>query len=99
MPFLANQSFGVDNYKWILFGEDDTVFFVENALKLLGHLDHELPYFLTDNIQYPQKHIDGTWTMSAVCGVCVHGMQALLQIPITCACYVNQQDRFYLLPA
>lgn len=71
MPFLANQSVGVDNYKWILFGEDDTVFFVENTLKLLGHLDHELPYFLTDNIQYPQNHIDGTWMMSAVYGVCV----------------------------
>ena len=60
-PFLANQSVGVDNYKWILFGEDDTVFFVENALKMLGHLDHKLPYFLTDNIQYPQKHNDGAF--------------------------------------
>lgn len=68
-PFLANQSCGVDNFRWILFGDDDTVFFVDNALKMLRHLDHKLPYFLTDNIQYPQKHIDGTWTeiyMSAV---------------------------------
>lgn len=58
-PFLANQSFGVDSYKWMLFGEDDTVFFVDNTLKLLGHLDADLPYVLTDNIHYPQKHIDG----------------------------------------
>lgn len=58
-PFLANQSLGVDSYKWILFGEDDTVFFVSNAMKLLEHLDHNLPYLLTDNIQYPQQHING----------------------------------------
>lgn len=58
-PFLANQSLGVDSYKWILFGEDDTVFFISNAMKLLQHLDHNLPYLLTDNIQYPQQHING----------------------------------------
>ncbi|DBB16176.1 TPA: hypothetical protein ACH3X3_015173 [Trebouxia sp. C0006] len=58
-PFLANQSLGVDSYKWILFGEDDTVFFISNAMKLLEHLDHNLPYLLTDNIQYPQQHING----------------------------------------
>ena len=58
-PFLSNQSLGVDSYKWILFGEDDTVFFISNAMKLLEHLDHNLPYFLTDNIQYPQQHING----------------------------------------
>ena len=74
-PFLANQSFGVDSYKWILFGEDDTVLFVENALKLLGHLDPDLPYFLTDNIHYPQKHIDGGCvffgTVRAQCLICL----------------------------
>ena len=58
-PFLANQSLGVDSYKWILLGEDDTVFFISNAMKLLEHLDHNLPYLLTDNIQYPQQHING----------------------------------------
>ncbi len=58
-PFLANQSLGVDSYKWILFGEDDMVFFINNAMKLLEHLDHNLPCFLTDNIQYPQQHING----------------------------------------
>ena len=64
-PFLANKSIGVNNYKWMLVGEDDTVFFVENALRMLGHLDHNLPYFLTDNIQFPQKHIDGEVHTSA----------------------------------
>lgn len=60
-PFLANQTYGVDSYKWSLFGEDDTVFMLQNALNLLGHLDPDLPYFLTDNIHYPQKPIDGRW--------------------------------------
>ena len=58
-PFLANRSIGVNSYKWLLLGEDDTVFFVDNAMKLLQHLDHNVPYFLTDNIQYPQQHMDG----------------------------------------
>lgn len=58
-PFLANQSIGVNNYKWMLFGEDDTVFFICNTMKLLQHLDHSIPYILTDNIQYPQQHTDG----------------------------------------
>lgn len=66
-PFLANQSLGVDSFKWILFGEDDTVFFISNALKLLEHLDHNLPYLLTDNIQYPQQHINGEVQLSCAC--------------------------------
>lgn len=74
-PFLANNSSGVDNYKWLLFGEDDTIFFVENALKLLGHLDHNLPYFLTDNIQFPQKHIDGESHVSAGSQMMIVGFQ------------------------
>ena len=76
-PFLANQSCGVDNFEWILFGDDDTVFFVNNALKLLRHLDHKLPYFLTDNIQYPQKHIDGMWTalFTVPCSACMTKFQ------------------------
>ena len=56
--FLANQSVGVDSYKWMLIGEDDTVFFVDNAMKLLQHLDHNVLYFLSNNIQYAQQHID-----------------------------------------
>ena len=79
-PFLANQSLGVDSYKWILFGEDDTVFFVENALKLLGHLDPDLPYFLTDNIHYPQKHIDGRCVFFWYCDGTMLDMSA--QLPI-----------------
>ena len=26
-PFMANNSLGVDSYKWILYGDDDTVSF------------------------------------------------------------------------
>ena len=36
-----------DSYKWVLYGDDDTMFFIDNVLALLGTLDPELPYFIT----------------------------------------------------
>lgn len=52
-PFIANNTAGIDSYKWILFGDDDTVFFVDNALRLLDTLDHNMPYILSDHIWFP----------------------------------------------
>ena len=40
------QVFG-DTYKWLLYGDDDTMWFIEGVLKLAQTLDHELPYFIT----------------------------------------------------
>lgn len=34
---------GSNSYKWILYGDDDTVFMVDNVLALLNSLDHEHP--------------------------------------------------------
>ena len=45
---------GVDNYKWILYGDDDTVFFVENVLQTLQGLDYRQPYFISDSLWFPQ---------------------------------------------
>ena len=52
-PFIANNTAGIDSYKWILFGDDDTVFFVDNALRMLETLDHTMPYILSDHIWFP----------------------------------------------
>jgi len=49
VPFLAHQTLG-DSYKWILYGDDDTLWFVDNVLDLVKDFDHNLPYFITDNI-------------------------------------------------
>ncbi|DBA83524.1 TPA: hypothetical protein ACH3X2_006448 [Trebouxia sp. C0005] len=51
-PFLANQSLGTDSYKWMLYGDDDTVFYLDNVLRMLEPLDHTMPYFITDHIWF-----------------------------------------------
>lgn len=52
-PFIANMTIGPDNFKWMLFGDDDTVFLIDNVLNLLPHLDPVVPYFMTDHLWYP----------------------------------------------
>ena len=54
-PFLANMTIGPDNFKWMLFGDDDTVFLIDNVMHMLPHLDPEQPYFITDHLWFPQK--------------------------------------------
>ena len=34
-------------YKWMFYGDDDTLFFPETAAKALQNLDPAMPYFLT----------------------------------------------------
>ena len=46
VPYLAHASFG-DSYKWLLYGDDDTVWFMESVMKLLQDFDPDLPYFIT----------------------------------------------------
>lgn len=48
---IAVQALG-DSYKWMLYGDDDTLFFKEAALELLAPFDHDLPYAVTDNIWF-----------------------------------------------
>lgn len=52
VPSLANLTFGVDSYKWLLYGDDDTVFFLENVLDMLEGLDHNMPYLLSDALWF-----------------------------------------------
>lgn len=52
-PFIANNTNGIDSYKWMLFGDDDTVFYVDNILRMLETLDHTMPYILSDHIWFP----------------------------------------------
>lgn len=54
--FAANQTISMDKYKWILYGDDDTVWVPENVLKMLNGLDHTMPYFLSDHIWFPEWH-------------------------------------------
>ena len=59
-PFFANQSAG-DSYKWMLYGDDDTVFYLDNVLRMLEALDLDpaMPYFLTDHIWFLRSLTEG----------------------------------------
>lgn len=54
-PFVANNTIGVDGYKWILYGDDDTIFFLDNIVKVLETLDHSEPYLLSDSLWFPDR--------------------------------------------
>ena len=43
-PFMANNSLGVDSYKWILYGDDDTVSFLHGGWALWSMLKAWLPF-------------------------------------------------------
>lgn len=54
-PFLAHTSFG-QSYKWMLYGDDDTVFYMPAVKRLLSLLDPELPIALSDNLWHRSRH-------------------------------------------
>ena len=35
------------NYSWMLYGDDDTLFFIDSVTELLQDFDPSLPYFIT----------------------------------------------------
>lgn len=57
-PWLAHKAVGGLGYKWILYGDDDTVWFVDNTLKLLKDLDPQMPYIISDNLWW--SDVEGT---------------------------------------
>ena len=54
MSFRANASVGMNKYSWILNGDDDTVFLIENILSMVNRFDHELAYHMSDNVWFPE---------------------------------------------
>lgn len=70
-PFLANMTIGPDNFEWMLFGDDDTVFLIDNVLNLIPHLDPTIPYYLTDHLWYPQISGEQTssWQTHKMCAI------------------------------
>lgn len=54
-PFLANKTAAPNSYKWILYGDDDTFWFIDNVLIHLDQLDPDMPYLLSDNIWMKER--------------------------------------------
>ncbi|DBA79457.1 TPA: hypothetical protein ACH3X2_007729 [Trebouxia sp. C0005] len=47
-PFLAHEAYE-GQYSWLLYGDDDTLFFVDSVSELLQDFDPSLPYVITDH--------------------------------------------------
>lgn len=58
VPFLAHRHFG-DSYKWLLYMDDDTIFFPDAVIRLLEEFDPDMPYFISDHLWWP--HPEGTF--------------------------------------
>lgn len=56
-PFFAHEAFEGD-YDWMLYGHDDTFFFVEGVLDLLQDFDPSLPYVITDHFWWSDEPIE-----------------------------------------
>lgn len=54
-PFLANKTAAPNSYKWILYGDDDTFWFIDNVLTHLDQLDPDMPYLLSDNLWMKER--------------------------------------------
>jgi len=47
-PFIAHRELKGD-YKWLLVGDDDTIFFPEGIARAVLGLDHNMPYYVSDS--------------------------------------------------
>ena len=75
-PFLANKTAAPGSYKWILYGDDDTFWFIDNVLAYLDQLDPDMPYLLSDNI-WMKERTSGMGTFDVqlcrlICLSCLH---------------------------
>ena len=62
VPFLAHKQLG-DTYKWLLYGDDDTVWFMDGVLDVLSDLDPDTPYFISGQLW---ARIPKTWSLVLV---------------------------------
>ncbi|GAX82109.1 hypothetical protein CEUSTIGMA_g9537.t1 [Chlamydomonas eustigma] len=54
-PFLAHKHFG-DTYKWMMYGDDDTLFFLPGVINLIRRFNDMEPLAVTDNLWLMKKH-------------------------------------------
>ena len=88
---------GLDSFKWILYGDDDTVFFVDGALDMLQDLDYNMPYLLSDDVWFVEddgKHFAQLDILDCLTS-CLQSFAAALQQHSACTggtFYCSMQD-------
>ena len=84
----ACQALG-DTYKWMLYGDDDTLFFVDAVLDLLQLFDPELPYAISDNIWFEANSALVRGCPQITGRDCTHDVQAYVSWPCDCMSSTN----------
>uniref|UniRef100_A0A2P2L4V6 Uncharacterized protein n=1 Tax=Rhizophora mucronata TaxID=61149 RepID=A0A2P2L4V6_RHIMU len=63
---IVKESFelGLDDVRWFVMGDDDTVFFVENLVMVLGKYDHNQMYYIGGNSESVEQDVIHSYTMA-----------------------------------
>ncbi|KAF2288650.1 hypothetical protein GH714_009963 [Hevea brasiliensis] len=63
---IVKESFelGLDNVRWFVMGDDDTVFFVENLVMVLAKYDHNQMYYIGGNSESVEQDVIHSYTMA-----------------------------------
>ncbi|EFJ51397.1 hypothetical protein VOLCADRAFT_116399, partial [Volvox carteri f. nagariensis] len=69
-PFMAHRHYG-PTYKWMLLGDDDTLWFMLGVKRLLYGYDHNLPYAISDHMgDHNARGFFLPSPLAAVCSPC-----------------------------
>ncbi|CAL5389707.1 unnamed protein product [Camellia sinensis] len=55
---------GLENVRWFVMGDDDTVFFVENLVAVLGKYDHNEMYYVGGNSESVEQDLIHSYSMA-----------------------------------
>ncbi|XP_062095532.1 uncharacterized protein LOC133801359 [Humulus lupulus] len=66
MARILKESFelGLDNVRWFVMGDDDTVFFTENLVVVLGKYDHNEMYYVGGNSESVEQNVIHSYSMA-----------------------------------
>ncbi|KAL0344518.1 UNVERIFIED_CONTAM: hypothetical protein Sradi_4283100 [Sesamum radiatum] len=62
---IVKESFelGLENVRWFVMGDDDTVFFTENLVNVLNKYDHNQMYYIGGNSESVEQDLVHSYTM------------------------------------
>ncbi|KAH6798415.1 glycosyltransferase [Perilla frutescens var. frutescens] len=63
---IVKESFeaGMENVRWFVMGDDDTVFFTENLVDLLSRYDHRQMYYIGGNSESVEQNVVHSYQMA-----------------------------------
>ncbi|KAL5549849.1 hypothetical protein UlMin_000025 [Ulmus minor] len=63
---IVKESFelGMENVRWFVMGDDDTAFFTENLVSVLGKYDHEEMYYIGGNSESVEQDVIHSYDMA-----------------------------------